>query len=162
MFEAMWDRIEEESVRYLFLLKLVREAGDAVKLRAEEVYFLQPKVFQNHHGGLVLVGDHIYAGHGHNKGFPLCLEFLTGKEAWRPGRGPGTGSAALLYADGHIYFRYENGVIALIEANPEKYVLKSTFTIPDAADKSWAHPVVSGGRLYLREPGALLCYRVKK
>lgn len=144
------------------LLKLVKEPSNKGKLRAEEVYFLKPKVMQNHHGGVILVGDHIYAGHGHNKGFPLCIDFLTGKEAWRPGRGPGAGSAALLYADGHIYFRYENGVIALIEANPEKYVLKSTFTLPNAVDKSWAHPVVVDGRLYLREPGTLFCYRVKE
>src|SRR5206468_482317 len=53
------------------LLKLSRD-GQGVK--ADEVYFLPAKEFQNHHGGMVLVGDYVYAGHGHNNGFPICLE----------------------------------------------------------------------------------------
>src|SRR5690606_35313181 len=68
------------------LLKIVKK-GD--QLEAEQVYFLEAKEMQNHHGGMVLVGDHIYCGHGHNQGFPLCIEMMTGKVAWKPGRGPG-------------------------------------------------------------------------
>lgn len=141
------------------LLELKPNGGG---VRAEEVYFLDHKTLQNHHGGLVLIGDHIYGGHGHNNGFPLCVEFATGKVAWRPGRGPGTGSAAVVYADGHLYFRYENGVVALIEATPEAYALKGSFTPPSTIDKAWAHPVVAGGRLYLRDDDVLMCYEIKK
>src|SRR5665213_557600 len=56
------------------LLKL-SQSGNGVK--AEEVYFLNGNVFQNHHGGLVLVGDYVYGGHGHNQGFPTCVELKT-------------------------------------------------------------------------------------
>ena len=85
-------------------------SGDGVAAR--ELYFLDAKTLQNHHGGLVLVGNHVYAGHGHNKGFPICVDFITGKVAWGGDiRNAGTGSAAVMYADGRLYFRYENGVV---------------------------------------------------
>ncbi len=132
------------------------------KQTAEEVYFLEAKVLQNHHGGMVLIGDYIYCGHGHNKGFPICVELATGKIAWRGGRGPGTGSAAILAADGHLYFRYENGVIALIEATPEKYNLKSHFSMATHHGRSWPHPVISNGKLYLRDQQSLLCYDISE
>ncbi|MBI4585506.1 MAG: hypothetical protein HY717_15945 [Planctomycetes bacterium] len=117
---------------------------------------------QNHHGGLVLVGGHLYGGHGHNNGFPICVKLETGKVVWGGDtRGPGSGSAAVVYADGHLYFRYESGLMALIEATPEGYKLKGTFPIPDNKGPSWSHPVVAGGRLYLRNQDELLCYDVK-
>lgn len=141
------------------LLKLVPAAGG---VQAEEVYFLTAKDMQNHHGGMVLLDGYIYCGDGHNNGFPLCVEMLTGKVAWRPGRGPGTGSAAVLYADGHLYFRYENGEMALIQATPEKYVLKSHFTLASVKGRSWPHPVIASGRLYLRDQDTLMCYDVRK
>jgi len=131
-------------------------------IAAEEVYFLDSKTLQNHHGGLVLVGDYLYGGHGHKAGFPVCIEFLTGKVMWNGGRGPGSSSAAVVYADGELYFRYENGTMALIDATPEEYRLRGTFDIPDVEKPSWPHPVVVGGRLYLREQDALLCYEVRK
>jgi outer membrane protein assembly factor BamB len=141
------------------LLKLEAAAGGVA---AKEVYFLDPKVFQNHHGGFVLVGDHIYAGHGHNKGFPICLELATGKVVWGGDiRNEGTGSAAVVYADGHLVFRYQNGVVILVEATPTGYKEKGSFTIPNPNTLSWPHPVVVGGRMYLREQDTLYVYDVK-
>ena len=137
------------------LLKLVPTAGG---VSAQEVYFLSAKTMQNHHGGMILLGDHIYCGHGHGQGFPLCIEMLSGKVAWRPGRGAGGKSAAVAYADGHLYFRYEDGVMALIEATPEKYSLKGTFKVASGDGPSWPHPVIAGGRLFLRDQGLLFCY----
>jgi outer membrane protein assembly factor BamB len=140
------------------LLKLVGSGTEEVV--AEELYFLKAKTLQNHHGGLILVGDYIYGGHGHGNGFPICVELKTGDVAWSEGRGAGTGSAAVAYADGHIYFRYENGVVALVEASPKGYKLKGKFTIPNVKDPSWPHPTIIGGKLYLREQDTLYCYDV--
>jgi outer membrane protein assembly factor BamB len=105
----------------------------------------------------------VYCGTGHNEGFPLCIDGRTGQEAWRPpGRGPGTGSAAIAYADGHLYFRYQDGTMALIEATPKSYQLKSTFKIASDNGESWPHPVIAGGKLYLRDQDELLAYDIKK
>jgi len=141
------------------LLKLSKD-GDGVK--ADEVYFLGADTFQNHHGGMILMGDHIYAGHGHNAGQPICIELESGKIAWRAEDVPGGGSAAVLYADGNLYVRYESGVMALIQATPEKYALKGTFKIAVKNGPSWPHPVIHDGKLYLRDHDVLMCYDVSK
>jgi outer membrane protein assembly factor BamB len=140
------------------LLRLSR-AGAGVK--AEEKYVLNANEFQNHHGGMVLVGDHVYAGSGHNNGIPTCIDLKTGKIVWGKQRGPGAESAAIVCADGHLYFRYQNAVMALIAASPSGYKVDGSFRIPDGATPSWSHPVVAGGRLYLRDQDRLLCYNVK-
>ena len=140
------------------LVKLVK-AGDGVK--AEEVYYLKANELQNHHGGMILLGDHVYMGHGHNNGFPTCVELMTGKVVWGKERGPGSGSAAIVMADGNLYFRYEDAVMALIEATPKGYSLKGSFPLASKNGKSWPHPVIHDGKLYLRDQNDLLCYDVK-
>jgi outer membrane protein assembly factor BamB len=141
------------------LLKIVPEAGG---LRPEEVYFLEAKDLQNHHGGMILVGDHVYCGHGHNNGFPMCVDMLSGRRLWKEQRGAGTGSAAVAYADGRLYFRYESGEMALVEADPAEYRLVSQFTLASVKGKSWPHPVIADGRLYIRDQDALLCYDIRR
>jgi outer membrane protein assembly factor BamB len=140
------------------LLRLEQTPGG---VKVNEVYFRPGNKMQNHHGGMVLVGDHVYLGHGHNQGLPMCVELLTGKVAWGPVRGPGAESAAVIYADGHLYFRYQNAVMALIEATPEAYRLKASFRLPSHLDNSWPHPVISNGRLYLRDQDVLMCYDLR-
>ena len=141
------------------LLKIEREGSGLV---AREVYFLDAKKMQNHHGGMIAHAGHIYCGHGHNNGFPLCINIATGEEVWSGGRGPGGGSAAILLADGHLYFRYEDGTMALIEATPESYNLKGVFKLATSNGKSWPHPVIVDGLLYARDQNALLCYDIRK
>jgi hypothetical protein len=141
------------------LLKL-QKSGDGVS--ASEVYFLDSKTFQSHHGGFVLVGDHLYGGNGHRLGFPTCIELATGRVVWGGDiRNEGKGSAAVAYADGHLYFRYEDGTVILVEATPAGYRPKGHFAIPNVRKPSWPHPVIAGGRLYLREQDSLYVYDVK-
>lgn len=137
--------------------------GSDGRVTAAEKYFLGGGTFQNHHGGMVLIGDHVYAGHGHNNGFLMCLELASGNVVWGGNfRNDGSGSAAVTAADGHLYFRYQNGVMMLIEANPKQYREKGKFQIPGVRNPSWSHPVVTGGRMYLREQDALHVYDVKR
>jgi len=143
------------------LLRLVPLNGGC---DVREEYFLKGKELQNHHGGMVRVGDYVYGGHGHNEGHPFCLEMKTGRMMWGPKDSVGGGSAAVVYADGRLYFRYQDGVTALIEANPKVYRLVSEFTPPSANPRQnfWSHPVVANGRLYLRDNQTLLCYDVRR
>jgi len=140
------------------LLKINKKGKE---LQGEEVYFHKANEMQNHHGGMIRVGAYVYMGHGHNNGFPLCVHVPTGKIAWKPGRGPGSDSAAIAYADGHLYFRYQDGTMALIEADPKEYKLKGQFKIATHNGESWPHPVIAGGKLYLRDQNDLLCYDVR-
>lgn len=126
---------------------------------ADEKYFLEANVFNNHHGGMVLHNGHVYAGHQQNEGFPTCIELTSGKIVWGGKlRGAGKGSAAIVFVDGHLIFRYQNGTVALIEATPAEYRLKGSFMPEFQERESWAHPVVANGRLYLREQDKLMCY----
>lgn len=140
------------------LLKLAPVAGGGVA--AKEVYLLQPQKLATNSGGAVRVGDYVYGSHVHT-GMPQCIEFLTGKLMWEKGRGPGSGPAAVLYADGHLYFQYENGVMALVAATPEKYQLQGQFPLPGPSN-SLAHPALSNGRLYVRLQDVLCCYDLRK
>lgn len=142
------------------LLKLSKE-GSGVK--AEEQYFLPGKDLQNHHGGMIKIGDYVYMGHGHNRGYPTCVEMKTGKIVWRQETDiPGSGSAAIVFAEGKLYFRYQNGVVALIDAKPEGYAFHGQLQIPDAGNDSWPHPVVCHGKLFLREHDTLYVYDIAR
>jgi len=139
------------------LVKLSKD-GDGVK--AQEVYFLKGDVLQNHHGGMVLVDGYIYCGHKQNGGDPVCIDIKTGKLAWGPVAGAGSGSACVTYADGYLIYRYQSGEVALIEATPKEYRLKGSFKPAYQEKESWSHPVVLGGKLYLREQNKLMCYQL--
>ncbi len=130
------------------------------KFKVNEKYFLRPNVFQNHHGGFVLHDGFIYGGQGHKKGLPMCIRLRDGKVMWGPIRNQGKNSAAVCFADGHLYFRYQNGLMVLIEASASKYFQKSSFMIPDVRHPSWSHPVICNGRLYLKEQQRVLCYEI--
>jgi hypothetical protein len=60
-----------------------------------------------------------------------------------------------------LYFRYQDGLIALIDSTTDGYQVKGTFKLPEVGGPSWSHPVVIGGRLYLREQDTLYVYDVK-
>ena len=140
------------------LVKVNQSGGD---VNADELYFLRAKQFQNHHGGFVLKNDYIYGGHGHKMGLPICVRLSDGNVMWGPVRNRGKASAACILADGHVYFRYQDGLVVLVEATPTEYREKGSFMIPDVKRESWSHPVISNGRLFLKEQGRILCFDIK-
>lgn len=110
---------------------------------------------------MVMLGDYVYMGHGHNNGFPVCVEWKTGKIVWGGRqRGAGSGSAAVVAADGNILFRYQSGEVALVAATPDSYNLKGSFRPKVTNDPCWSHPVVVGGKLYLRDQDVLMVYNL--
>jgi outer membrane protein assembly factor BamB len=124
--------------------------------KAQEVYFT--KDMRNHHSSSILIGDHLY---GFSSGILTAMRFDTGEVAWKD-RSVGKGS--LVYADGNLYALSENGVVGLIEATPEGYREKGRFRITQNSLPTWTHPVVAGGRLYLRDQDTIYAYdlRAKK
>jgi outer membrane protein assembly factor BamB len=129
----------------------LRASGNEV--RAQEIY--STRDMKNHHGGVVLVNGYIY---GFNDSILTCLEFASGKMVWRD---RSVGKGAVTYADGHLYILGEDNIVGLVEATPAGYREKGRFSIADQGLPSWAHPVVSGGRLYIRNQGTLTSYDVR-
>jgi outer membrane protein assembly factor BamB len=131
------------------LLQLRAENGEA---RVDEVYFTRD--LMNHHGGVVHVNGYLY---GFSNAILTCLEAATGNVQWRD-RSVGKGS--LTYADGRLYVLGESDTVGLADASPAGYVDRGRFQIADQGWPSWSHPVVSGGRLYLRSQGVLTAYDI--
>jgi outer membrane protein assembly factor BamB len=134
----------------------VTESGGAFS--AKELY--SGRQLRNHHGGMVLIGGYVY---GVDDGGSLkCLELKTGRETWSV---PGLGKGAVAVADGRLYYRSENAgrpVVALFEISPTAGKEVGRFVQPEPSGKqTWAHPVIAGGRLYLRDQDALFAYTVK-
>ena len=133
------------------LLKLDPTAGG---VSATEVYFTQE--MRNHHSSSILVGEHLY---GFSSAILTALRFADGATAWKD-RSVGKGSMA--FADGHLYLFSEGGVVGLAEATPAGYREKGRFSIQQAGLPTWAHPIIAGGRLYIRDQDTVYAYRVKK
>ena len=121
-------------------------------LKASEVYFTNE--MRNHHASSVLVGDYLY---GFSSSILTAMHFETGKVAWRD-RSVGKGS--LVFADDRLYLFSENGVVGLAEANPQKYVEHGRFQLRTGSLPTWSHPVVSGGKLFIRDQDTLYAYDV--
>jgi outer membrane protein assembly factor BamB len=127
---------------------------------ATEVY--ANKVMKNHHGGVILVDGYTY-GHSDGSGW-VCQNFKTGEQVWMERK---FGKGAVAYADGMLYCLEESsGTVALVEASPKGWKEHGRFKLdPQSTQRSpsgriWTHPVVTGGRLYLRDQELLYCYDV--
>jgi outer membrane protein assembly factor BamB len=138
--------------------KLVKVGADNA---VSDVYVNQNMV--NHHGGVILVGDKIY-GHS-DKGGWTCQDFKTGAVTWSSSD---LKKGAIHCADGMFYCLEEgSGTVALIEVSAKGWSEKGRFKLTPQTEqrnpkgKVWTHPVVSDGKLYLRDQELLFCFDVK-
>ena len=139
------------------------EPGNQVKMVFDETAGTN-RVMKNHHGGVILLGDHLY-GYSDGVGW-TCQDFKTGALVWSE-KGK-LNKGAIAYADGHFYLLEEgSGTVVLIEASPKGYNEKSRFkldpqtTIRSPDGRIWTHPVIANGRLYLRDQDLIHCYALK-
>jgi outer membrane protein assembly factor BamB len=128
---------------------------------AKEVY--ENKVMKNHHGGVILIDEHVY-GHSDDVGW-VCQDLKTGDRVWREREALKKG--AIAYADGRFYCVGEDtGDVVLIEASTEGWKEHGRFTLDPQTDqrkpagKIWTHPVIHDGKLYLRDQNLIYCYDV--
>ena len=123
------------------------------------------KVMKNHHGGVIRVADHVY---GFSDGLGLvCQNIKTGEQVWNA-RGEGKGKGAVHYADGMLICLDESeGSCFLAKASPEGFEELGRFAfprktkLPRGGGKIWTHPVVVGGKLYLRDQDIVHCFKVR-
>jgi outer membrane protein assembly factor BamB len=138
------------------LLQQVADADGTVTIK--EIYGLDPKL-GNKHGGVILVGDHLY-GDTDDNGMPFCADLMTGEINWKE-RGPGSGSVALIGGDNMLFMQFQDGEFALAKADPEKLTVVGRFKIPGSGERpSWAHPTIADGKLYVRSQDKIFCYDI--
>ena len=110
----------------------------------------------NPHGGVILHKDNLYGTGSDSRGF-FCLDFMSGKQMWKA-----EGKGSVTYADGMLYLLEERGIMRLVKAIPEKYEPAGEFKVPSGGKGPyWAHPVVCGGRLYIRHTDKVFVYKIK-
>jgi outer membrane protein assembly factor BamB len=131
---------------------LLELSASGAGLSARQVYFTNE--MRNHHASSVLIGDYLY---GFSSSILTAMHFDTGKVAWRD-RSVGKGS--VVAAEDRLYLFSENGVVGLAEPTPAGYREHGRFQISTGSLPTWSHPVVSGGKLFLRDQDNIYAYDV--
>jgi len=115
-----------------------------------------------HHGGVVLVDDHIYGANwiDNSRGNWCCIEWKTGKKSWEQ---KWQTKGSIIAADGLLYLYDEkNGNVGLLKPDPAKFDLISSFKIAGGKGPHWAHPEIKDGILYIRHGDVLMAYDIRK
>jgi outer membrane protein assembly factor BamB len=128
------------------------------------------KVMKNNLGGVVIIGDYVY---GHSEpGAWVCQELKTGASVWDERNVlPGT-SGSITAADGMLYLYTDTGEVGLAAADPKDFNVVGKFKLPEHSkypssrasskdSKTWAHPVVANGHLYVRDAELIFCYDIQ-
>lgn len=131
---------------------MVKVEKNADTLEARLVY--KNKNMKTHFSSCVRYRDHIY---GFNDSTLTCLDFRTGEIVWEQ-RDFEKGS--LTIADGHLFVLGEYGRAAVAPATPKEF--RETGSFQFSTKKCWTVPVVSNGRLYLRDESKIACYGLTK
>jgi outer membrane protein assembly factor BamB len=87
-----------------------------------------------------------------------CVEAATGKEVWSKPKVGRYHAALLRLADGKLLLHGDDGMLRLLAPNVEKYEELSASKV---CGKTWAHPALANGRLYLRDEKELICLEAK-
>jgi outer membrane protein assembly factor BamB len=150
----------------LDLARLAAGDGPAV-VRQDRPKARPDRSLKAHWATPVLHEAHVYGSSGRNSGDAglVCVDWKTGEVAWSTA---GFGRASVALVGGHLIVLGEFGDLALVEANPVRYVEVSRTRLVDPAvgagraaellaPPCWAAPVVARGLLYVRGRGRLVC-----
>lgn len=133
---------------------LYRQKKTGNGLTVEKVW--ETSLMDNYFAGIMLHNGYIYGCGNDSRGW-FCLDFKTGKQMWKT-----NGEGSLTYADGMLYLYDVRGNMKLVKASPEKFEVSGEFKTPKGGEGPyWAHPVVCGGRLYLRHSDKIFVYKIK-
>ena len=101
----------------------------------------------------------VHEGHayGFDVGIFCCIDLETGKRCWKEGR-YGRGQVVLLAEQSLLLVISESGTAILLEANAERHRELGRFQA--VKGKTWNHPVVAHGRLYVRNAEEIACYEL--
>jgi len=136
------------------LLKLNEDASNVELVWAN-------KTLDNHHGGVLKLGDYIYGSNWINNGNGnwCCLEWTTGKVMYET---KWNNKGSIIANDGMLYcYEEKGGNVALVKATPEKFEPVSSFKVKAGKGPYWSYPAIKDGILYLRHGTALMAYSLK-
>ena len=111
--------------------------------------------FDTFFGGFVRAGDYLY---GSSDGLRKYVSIDTKTGKIRKNLAFGIGS--VISAGNQLIGYNQRGQVGLIRPAEEKMELTSTFKVASGTGEHFSHPVISGGRLYIRHGDTLLAYNI--
>lgn len=129
----------------------VSRVGDAWV--AQEVW--TTRAIKPYYNDLVVYQGHLY---GFDANFFTCVSLEDGKGKWKA-RGYGNGQVLLLAEQGLLLVLSEKGEVALVEASPAGHKELGRFQAIEG--KTWNHPVIAHGKLFVRNGEEAACYRLE-
>lgn len=147
---------------------LIRLKPASGSLQVDPVYSLskEAKSMENHHGGVILHEGTIFGFTKTNRGNWMAQDFKTGETLWMKAIGK-TRSGSISMADGRLYcYNDQDGSLYLVEPSRQKFIERGKLTLPETTSHPrgrgaiWAHPVIAGGKLFLRDQELLFAYDI--
>jgi outer membrane protein assembly factor BamB len=102
----------------------------------------------------VLHDGYIY---GFDNTFFTCVDAKTGEKKWRKGH-YGTGQVLLIADQGMLLVLSDKGKVALVAAKADDLHELGSFQAIEG--KTWNHPVIWQGKLYVRNSQEIACYQI--
>jgi outer membrane protein assembly factor BamB len=112
------------------------------------------KRFNPYYNDMVYQDGYCY---GFNNSFLACIDVTKGEVVWKA-RGYGNGQVLLIADQKLLLIQAESGDVALMEAKPDDHNELARFSALD--DKTWNHPVIVNGKLFVRNGKEIACYDV--
>ena len=124
--------------------------------KAREVW--KNKSLRAHFNSPVVVQDAIYGIDGNSGGGNLvCLDLASGMVKWIEKSAKG---GSLISASGKLIVLTEKGELITADASPESF--RAISRAPLMSGRCWVQPVLSGGRLFLKNnAGTLACFDLR-
>jgi outer membrane protein assembly factor BamB len=113
------------------------------------------KRFRPSFNDFVIKGDYLY---GIDGGQMACVDLRDGTPKWRKGRF-GYGQTLLIDDQSLLIVQCESGEVALVAAKPDG--LQELGRFEAIKGKTWNHPAIARGRLYVRNGEEMACYELK-
>ena len=95
--------------------------------------------------------------YGIDGGVLVCVDAVTGKREWKRGR-YGAGQLLLVADIPVLLVMSENGDVVLVEPTPNELVKLASFSA--LRGKTWSHPVIAQGRLFVRNGEEAACFEL--
>jgi outer membrane protein assembly factor BamB len=99
---------------------------------------------------------------GHAYGFDTngiltCVDLNDGRRKWKS-RGYDNGQVLLLADQNVLLVQCEKGEVALVAAKPDSH--EELARIPGLDSKTWNHPVIANGKLFIRNDQSAVCFQL--
>ncbi len=144
------------------------EAAEDGGIETERAYHFDGKTMMNHHGGVVLVDGTIYGFSGSDGGAWMAQDLDSGEVLWTEKIRPNS-SGSIAHADGRLYcYNDQDGAVVLVAPSREGWEQRGILTLPRETELSrdkgaiWAHPVIAGQTLYIRDQDLLFAYDIAR